>query len=86
MTESQKAALLHLRMVNSLAEATGLVRLEAIVVARDLELTWEEIAEALDMTRQTAHKRYGHARNLLRRQLQAKTDDDSVDDGIPVDS
>ena len=48
-----------LRAVRSLRELAD--RLEALQVerARDLGWSWQEIADALGVTRQAAHKKYG---------------------------
>lgn len=57
--QARKAALSHVRSQHREAEALILTRIEAIRAARLFGATWEELGEAMEMSRQSAHKRFG---------------------------
>lgn len=58
-SQVKAAALAHVRSQHREAEASLLTRIEAIRVARSFGATWTELGEAMGMSRQTAHKRFG---------------------------
>lgn len=58
MHEVELAAI---EMRHGLAEAAIEARLVAIRMAREMGCTWEQIARAMNMSRQSAHKRFGRA-------------------------
>lgn len=59
-SHEQEMAIAHVRMANVHAESAIEVRAEAIRVARALGCSWEQLGDALGMSRQTAHKRFVH--------------------------
>jgi hypothetical protein len=62
-SHEQEMAIAHVHMANIHAESAIEVRAEAIRVARALGCSWEQVGDALGMSRQTAHKRFGHVLN-----------------------
>lgn len=59
-SHEQEMAIAHVRMANVHAESAIEVRAEAIRVARALGCSWEQLGDALGLSRQTAHKRFIH--------------------------
>lgn len=57
--EVKAAALQHVRTQHREAEAAIQNRLEMIRAARAFGASWAELGEAMEMSRQTAHKRFG---------------------------
>lgn len=54
------ACLAHVTSSHRLAEAALASRSDMLRAARDLGATWEQLGEAMGMSRQTAHKRFAH--------------------------
>lgn len=52
-------ALTQVKCCNTLAECANENRIAALRLARDMGCTWQEIAHACGISRQTAHKRFG---------------------------
>src|SRR4051812_42812068 len=57
--EVRAAALQHVRAAHRAAETAAQNRIELLRAARSFGATWEQLGEAMDMSRQTAHKRFG---------------------------
>lgn len=58
--EMRAVTLRHVLIGHQLAETAIANRIELIRMARSFGATWDEIGAALGMSRQTAHKRFGH--------------------------
>lgn len=58
--EAREAALTHLAVAHRAAEVAIAARLEMVRQARIFGATWDQIGEALNMTRQAAHKRFNN--------------------------
>lgn len=58
--EIVETLLAHLASSHRDAENAIAARLAMITQARRLHATWSQIGAALDMSRQAAHKRFGH--------------------------
>lgn len=57
----KEIALEQVTTTHRLAEAATANRLVAITLARNLGLSWHEIGEAMGLSRQAVHKRFGTA-------------------------
>lgn len=53
------AAIQHVRAAHRAAETAIENRIELLRAARSFGATWDELGAAMEMSRQTAHKRYG---------------------------
>lgn len=58
--EVRAAALVHVANAHRHAEAAIAGRLEMIRVARQFGASWDDLATAMEMSRQLAHKRFAH--------------------------
>lgn len=57
--EARAAALIHVKAAHEEAEAAIQTRIAMIRSARDFGASWHDVGEAMGMSRQTAHKRFG---------------------------
>jgi predicted DNA-binding protein (UPF0251 family) len=57
----KRLALEQVKTTHRLAEAAAENRITALRLARELDVSWEAIGEAMGMSRQTAHKRFAQA-------------------------
>jgi hypothetical protein len=54
----RRAIVSHISMCHRMAEASIANRVDAVIIARRLDVHWTEIGAAMGMTRQTAHRRF----------------------------
>lgn len=59
MADALTAVLQHVRAAHREAETAILNRAEMIEAARSFGASWEQLGQAMGMSRQTAHKRFG---------------------------